>query len=235
GYVEIPAGDEKALEIAVGTVGPVSVGIDARRPTFQLYSDGIFDESTCNIGPDEVNRAVLVVAGLHFSSDFITLLLAVGWEAGNAVSITASLTVANGLFLKYPKKAASCSGLAGASEGHHYRKTGQLPDISVQNLIDCTEPYGNSGCNGGLMIPVYEYIEDNEGVGSEKSYPFEEKARECRFKRQNAQIPVGDEKALELAVGTVCPASVGIDAGRPTFQFYVDGIYDESTCSNGPD
>ncbi|CAH1994076.1 unnamed protein product [Acanthoscelides obtectus] len=132
---------------------------------------------------------------------------------------------------------------AGASEGHHYRKTGQLPDISVQNLIDCTEPYGNSGCNGGLMIPVYEYIKDNEGVGSEKSYLFEEKARECRFKRQNSvvtctgyvEIPEGDEKALEIAVGTACPASVGIDAGRPTFQFYFDGIYDESTCSNGID
>nr|CAI5868954.1 unnamed protein product [Callosobruchus analis] len=132
---------------------------------------------------------------------------------------------------------------AGALEAHHYRKTGQLPDVSVQNLIDCTLPYGNSGCNGGLMTPAYEYVRDNDGVDSEQSYPFEERTGECRFKREDVvvtcsgyvEIPVGDEKALEIAVGTIGPVSVGIDAGKQTFQFYSDGIYDEPTCNNGPD
>nr|UHM21920.1 cathepsin L15 [Zabrotes subfasciatus] len=147
--------------------------------------------------------------------------------------------------VQYQGKCAGCWAFAaaGALEGHHYRKTGQLVDVSEQNLIDCTLPYGNSGCNGGLMTPAYEYVRDNDGVDSEQSYPYEERTGECRFKRENVvltctgyvEIPVGDERALEIAVGTIGPVSVGIDAGKATFQFYSDGIYDEQTCNNGAD
>lgn len=70
-------------------------------------------------------------------------------------------------------------------EGHHFRKTGELVDISVQNLIDCTQPHGNSGCEGGLMNPAFEYVKTNDGVDSESSYPFEERTAECRFKPED--------------------------------------------------
>ncbi|XP_076259749.1 cathepsin L-like [Rhynchophorus ferrugineus] len=49
--------DEQELRNAVGTVGPVSVGINAG--FLQLYSGGIFHEELCN--PMHLNHAVLVV------------------------------------------------------------------------------------------------------------------------------------------------------------------------------
>ena len=40
GFVDVKSKDEDALKQAVGTVGPVSVAIDASHASFQLYSHG---------------------------------------------------------------------------------------------------------------------------------------------------------------------------------------------------
>ncbi|NXK43615.1 CATS protein, partial [Piprites chloris] len=57
-YMELPPGDEAALRDAVATAGPVAVAIDATRPSFFLYSAGVYDDPQCT---HEVNHAVLVV------------------------------------------------------------------------------------------------------------------------------------------------------------------------------
>ena len=57
GFKDIPQGDEQALLTAVGTVGPVSVAIEADQQGFQFYSKGVFD-ATCGTSLD---HGVLVV------------------------------------------------------------------------------------------------------------------------------------------------------------------------------
>ncbi|CAH1127207.1 unnamed protein product [Ceutorhynchus assimilis] len=140
---------------------------------------------------------------------------------------------------------ASCWAFAaaGALEGHWFRKTGQLVDVSEQNLVDCTKSYGNDGCMGGLVDPAFQYVRVNGGVDAEEAYPYEAKDdQQCRFQPDKVVVKCtgyvdlaeADEKGIEIAVATLGPVAVAIDAGKDGFQFYSDGVYFDD-CGNTQD
>ncbi|XP_029437296.1 cathepsin S-like [Rhinatrema bivittatum] len=59
GYRKLPHGNEKALQEAVATIGPISVAIDASRPKFFFYRRGVYYDPLCN--SSHVNHGVLAV------------------------------------------------------------------------------------------------------------------------------------------------------------------------------
>jgi len=129
----------------------------------------------------------------------------------------------------------------GSLEGQMFRKTGKLPNLSEQNLVDCSRDYGNMGCHGGWMDYAFSYIKDNMGIDSENGYPYY--ARELGYCYYRTVYKTGDvsgwfdlspgnETNLKLGVAVVGPISVAIDASHPSLQHYHSGIYYEEKCGN---
>jgi len=127
----------------------------------------------------------------------------------------------------------------GSVEGAHMLATGNLVSLSEQNLMDCSSAYGNAGCGGGLMDSAFRYIIANHGIDTEASYPYLTRQGTCKYTANNLgatisgykDISSGSESALQDAVNSIGPISVGIDAGHPSFQLYKSGVYYEPKCS----
>jgi cathepsin L len=127
----------------------------------------------------------------------------------------------------------------GSLEGQTFRKTGKLPSLSEQNLVDCSQDQGNQGCNGGLMDQAFTYIKQ-VGIESEMDYPYTAQDGNCVYVASKkaaedtgfTDVTSGDEIALTTAIATVGPISVAIDASQDSFQLYSGGVYNEPACSS---
>ncbi len=52
-------------------------------------------------------------------------------------------------------------------------------DLSEQQLVDCSEYYGNQGCRGGFRMPALKYIKDH-GISTESEYPYKAVTQACK-------------------------------------------------------
>ncbi|CAL5378941.1 unnamed protein product [Camellia sinensis] len=120
----------------------------------------------------------------------------------------------------------------GAVEGINQIVTGDLIQLSEQELVDCDKVY-NTGCNGGLMDYGFQFIINNGGIDTEEDYPYRAVDGTCDQNRKNVRvvsidgyedIPENDEKALKKAVAHQ-PVSVAIEAGGRAFQLYESGVF----------
>ena len=90
------------------------------------------------------------------------------------------------------------------------------------------------------MDNAFRYIEANNGIDTEASYPYQAHNEVCRFNPQTIGATVSgyvdirrdDERALTQAIQTIGPISVAIDASKSTFHYYKRGVYYDRECSS---
>jgi C1A family cysteine protease len=139
--------------------------------------------------------------------------------------------------IKNQEQCGSCwafSAIASA-EGAIQIKSGTLYSLSEQQLVDCSDSYGNQGCNGGWMDYGFEYIIGHKGIASEAAYPYKAVDQACKTVASTSTISsyvdvaANNEAAILTAVNKVV-VSIAVEADQAAWQFYAGGVLDDTSC-----
>jgi len=144
--------------------------------------------------------------------------------------------------VKNQRSCGSCWAFAvnGAIEAYYRRASNMTdtPDLSEQELVDCSRSYGNKGCSGGNMVRTLRWVKDN-GVHLEADYPYRARDQSCpKFGPNLVQYHISsygtvarNEDTLASAVRLHGPVIISMDAHR--LSMYKSGIF--SGCSSNYD
>ena len=124
-------------------------------------------------------------------------------------------------------------GSVGAIEGRLNIQKNSKFDLSEQQVISCSQPYGNSGCNGGLSYNVYNYIKDND-LAYEYDYPYTASTTTC--KQPTKHVKLNSYRSVKTMMKESLingPIDIAMDVVS-SFQFYSNGYYDETNCLTSP-
>jgi len=121
----------------------------------------------------------------------------------------------------------------GSIESQTAIATKSLISLSEQQLVDCSDSYGNEGCDGGWMDNAFQYVIATGGLCTEESYPYLGYDSACQSASCTfydaivtyTDVTQYDEDALQAAV-VLGPVSVAIEADQSAFQFYNGGVID---------
>jgi len=116
----------------------------------------------------------------------------------------------------------------GVVEGYWKLAKGSLPNVSEQQLVDCSGSYGNMGCNGGWPASALNYVKDH-GIVSNADYPYTGRDGACTTNEGPYKVPSVTESASCATLTADVqkqPTSVAVDASN--WSFYKAGVF--SNC-----
>ena len=165
-----------------------------------------------------------------FSSNVSTVPSSVDWRNVGAVTP-----------VKDQGQCGSCWSFSatGAMEGAWKIARGSLVSLSEQQLVDCSGPYGNMACNGGLMDDAFAYAIDHV-MCTEASDPYLARKTVCSQCSAVASftgcvdVTPNNQAHLKEAVSRG-PVSIAIEADTTVFQFYSGGIMNSVKCGTNLD
>ena len=108
---------------------------------------------------------------------------------------------------------------------------GQSVSLSEQQLVDCSRPQGNQGCNGGWPSSALKYVQSN-GIASESQYPYVGRDQTC--KTQGGSFKISGQASMSGCNGLTSgingsPVSVTVDATN--WSSYRSGVFTNCNAS----
>jgi cathepsin L len=112
-----------------------------------------------------------------------------------------------------------------------YLFKGQTTNLAEQQLVDCSRPQGNQGCNGGWPHSALTYVQAN-GITTETAYPYVAKDQTC--KTQGGAFKIAGYNSYSGCNGLSTqinnsPISVTVDATN--WSPYRTGVF--TNCGTG--
>jgi C1A family cysteine protease len=171
-----------------------------------------------------------------FTSTASSAPVSIDWRAKGAVTS-----------VKDQGQCGSCwtFSATGAVEGAWAISTGNLIDLSEQELVDCATglAYGSYGCNGGQMEGAFKFVIQN-GQCPLASYPYTSGVTKTGGSCQKCtavaritscyDVKPNDQISLKGAVAKQ-PVAVAIEADTAYFQLYSSGILTSTKCGTSLD
>jgi len=153
-----------------------------------------------------------------------TIPISVDWRDNNAVTP-----------VKDQGQCGSCWAFSttGALEGIYSIQTGKLVSFSEQQLVDCDNfRHGGKdhGCNGGIMDNAFSWINKNDGLCTEESYPYIGDTEACKtcdvVPKSQIQSWVDVQSSDQSLMSAIAqqPVSIAIEADQIDFQLYKSGV-----------
>lgn len=129
-------------------------------------------------------------------------------------------------------------GTAEVLEGAFTNLNGQIREVSVNQIMDCTWEAGNFGCQGGEVGPALSsYMLHNRTIAWEKDYPYLGVSGMCNPRIENPAGVVKDcwhvdrnRNAVKEALMKFGPLAISINVIEDML-FYTDGVFDNEACT----
>lgn len=129
-----------------------------------------------------------------------------------------------------------------ALESHIFIKTGNMTELSVQEILDCAgDEYQSWGCDGGIVFRVFDYIKDH-GISCDSEYPFKGQVENSTcFSTNETRIEemiqgyiaiyAGDEDLMRQTIAKTGPIIGHIAISNEEFLRYSSGIFIQNNCT----
>nr|XP_018907831.1 PREDICTED: digestive cysteine proteinase 2-like [Bemisia tabaci] len=137
---------------------------------------------------------------------------------------------------KDQKNCGSCYAfaVAGAIEIVYAKQRRKILDLSEQEIVDCSQPFGNAGCDGGDFTETFKFIK-NRSLTSESQNPYVGKETKI-CKRAKGVVSVKSWSHLKGRANILAALKknkallAGVNADSRAFQVYKKGVMKVPTC-----